>query len=109
MQNSLTSLSNELAGVVERSGASVVAVYGGGRMPSSGVHWSAGLIVTAEHALRRDEEIRVGLADGRTIPAELAGRDPGTDLAVLKIDPTACGAAIPGGEPAIWPASAAGK
>jgi serine protease Do len=105
MQNSLTNLSDELAGVVERSGASVVAVYGGGRMPSSGVHWSPGLIVTAEHALRRDEEIRVGLADGRTIPAELAGRDPGTDLAVLKIDPTACGAAIPGGEPAIEPAS----
>jgi S1-C subfamily serine protease len=86
MQNSLTSLSDELAGVVERAGASVVAVYGGGRMPSSGVHWSPGLIVTAEHSLRRDEEIRVGLADGRTIAAELAGRDPGTDLAVLKID-----------------------
>jgi serine protease Do len=86
MQNSLTNLSDELAGVVERAGASVVAVYGGGRMPSSGVHWSPGLIVTAEHSLRRDEEIRVGLADGRTIGAELAGRDPGTDLAVLKID-----------------------
>src|SRR5580698_4708857 len=86
MQNSLTNLSDELAGVVERAGASVVAVYGGGRMPSSGVHWSPGLIVTAEHSLRRDEEIRVGLADGRTIAAELAGRDPGSDLAVLKID-----------------------
>lgn len=86
MQNSLTNLSDELAGVVEHAGASVVAVYGGGRMPSSGVHWSPGLIVTAEHSLRRDEEIRVGLADGRTIAAELAGRDPGTDLAVLKID-----------------------
>jgi serine protease Do len=86
MQNSLTNLSDELAGVVERAGSSVVAVYGGGRMPSSGVHWSPGLIVTADHSLRRDEEIRVGLADGRTIAAELAGRDPGTDLAVLKID-----------------------
>jgi S1-C subfamily serine protease len=86
MQNSLTNLSDELAGVVERAGPSVVAVYGGGRMPSSGVHWSPGLIVTADHSLRRDEEICVGLADGRTIAAELAGRDPGTDLAVLKID-----------------------
>ena len=86
MQNSLTNLSDELAGVVERAGSSVVAVYGGGRMPSSGVHWSPGLIVTSEHSLRRDEEIRVGLADGRTIAAELAGRDPGTELAVLKID-----------------------
>jgi serine protease Do len=86
MQNSLTNLSDELAGVVESAGASVVAVYGGGRMPSSGVHWSPGLIVTSDHTLRRDEEIRVGLADGRIIAAELAGRDPGSDLAVLKID-----------------------
>jgi serine protease Do len=85
MHNSLTN-SDELAGVVEQAGASVVAVYGGGRMPSSGVHWSPGLIVTADHSLHRDEDIRVGLADGRTIPAELAGRDAGTDLAVLKID-----------------------
>jgi serine protease Do len=86
MQNSLTNLSDDLAAAVERAGASVVAVYGGGRMPSSGVHWSPGVIVTAEHSLRRDEEIRVGLANGETIAAELAGRDPGTDIAVLKID-----------------------
>lgn len=89
MQNSLTNLSDELAGAVERTGASVVAVYGGGRMPASGVHWKPGLIVTADHSLRRDEEIRVGLSSGRAIDAQLAGRDPGTDLAVLKIDANA--------------------
>lgn len=86
MQNSLTNLSDDLATAVERAGSSVVAVYGGGRVPSTGVHWKPGLIVTAEHSLRRDEEIRVGLANGETIAAELAGRDPGTDLAALKID-----------------------
>lgn len=89
MQNSLTNLSDELAAVVERAGASVAAVYGGGRLPASGVHWKPGLIVTADHSLRRDEEIRVGLAGGDTISAELAGRDPGTDLAVLRIDANA--------------------
>jgi len=89
MQNSLTNLSDELAGIVERTGAPVVAVYGDGRMPASGVHWKPGLIVTTEHSLRRDDEIRVGLAGGNTISAQLAGRDPGTDLAVLKIDPNA--------------------
>ena len=89
MTNSLTNLSDELAAAVERAGASVVAVYGGGHMPASGVHWKPGLIVTADHSLRRDEEIRVGLAGGSTIPAELAGRDPGTDLALLKIDASA--------------------
>ena len=43
-----------------------------------------GIIVTAEHALRRDEEIQVTLPDGRVVPAALAGRDASTDLAVLK-------------------------
>ncbi len=89
MHNSLTSLSDELAAVVERTGASVAAVYGGGRMPASGVHWKPGLLVTAAHSLRRDEEIRVGLANGGAIASQLLGRDPGTDLAVLKIDPDA--------------------
>jgi S1-C subfamily serine protease len=89
MQNSLTNLSDELAASVERAASTVVAVYGGGRIPASGVHWRPGLIVTADHSLRRDEEVRVGLPSGNTIPAELAGRDPGTDLAVLKIDANA--------------------
>ena len=86
MQNQLSQLSDELAGVVERAGKSVVAIYGGGRVPSSGVHWKSGVIVTAEHTLRRDEEIKVGLPDGSVKAAELVGRDPGSDLAVLKFD-----------------------
>lgn len=84
MQNSLIQLSDELAAAVERAAPSVVAVYAGGR-PTSGVHWSDGAIVTAEHSLRRDDEIQVGLDNGRLLPAALAGRDAGSDLAVLKI------------------------
>jgi S1-C subfamily serine protease len=48
------------------------------------VVWRNGIIVTAEHALRRDEEIHVTLPDGRVVPAALAGRDASTDLAILK-------------------------
>jgi S1-C subfamily serine protease len=91
MANSLTELSNELAGVVDSAGKSVVAIYGGGRVPSSGVHWKSGLVVTAEHSLRRDEDIKIGLPDGSIVAAELAGRDPGSDLAVLKF----AGAGLP--------------
>lgn len=86
MQNNLMQISDQFAEIVERAGQSVVTVYGGGRFPSTGVHWRAGAIVTTEHSLRRDEEIKVGLADGRVVEAELAGRDPGSDLAVLKFD-----------------------
>jgi serine protease Do len=86
MSNSLLQLSDELAAIVETAGKSVVAIYGGGRLPSSGVHWKTGLIVTAEHSLRRDEDLKIGLPGGQTVPAEFAGRDPGSDLALLKFD-----------------------
>lgn len=82
----LQALSNDLAEAVARAGQAVVAVHARPRMPSSGVHWRQGIIVTAEHTVKRDEEISVGLPDGRVVPAALAGRDQSTDLAVLKLE-----------------------
>lgn len=86
MENPLIALSIELAATAERAGRSVVAVNARWRNSSSGVIWRNGVIVTADHTIRREDEIRVTLPDGRTAAAELAGRDPGTDLAVLKVD-----------------------
>jgi S1-C subfamily serine protease len=85
MENPLLALSNELAALAARAGQGVVAVHGRPRIPSSGILWRSGVVVTAEHALRREEDLRVTLPDGSTIAAELAGRDPGSDLAVLKV------------------------
>ena len=85
MENELVALSNELAGAVEQAGKSVVAVNARPRFGSSGVIWRPGIVVTAEHAIRRREEIGITLPDGRTTTATLAGRDAGTDLAVLKL------------------------
>ena len=84
----LVSLSNDLASAVERAARSVVAVHARPRLPSTGVHWRPGIVVTAEHTVRVEEEIRVAWPDGRTAPASLVGRDPGTDLAVLRIADT---------------------
>jgi len=86
MENALVALSNELAGAVERAGRSVVTVNARPRIASSGVHWRQGVVVTAEHTVRHEEEITVGLPEGGSVPAILVGRDPGTDLAVLKAD-----------------------
>src|SRR5450755_1760589 len=86
MANELAALSNELAAVVEKAGPAVVAVHARPRFSSSGVFWRPGIVITAEHTIRREEEITVTLADGRNVPASLAGTDPGTDLAVLKVD-----------------------
>jgi len=85
METELVALSNELAGAVEQAGRSVVAVNARPRFASSGVIWRPGIVVTAEHTIRRREEIGIALPDGRTTSATLAGRDPGTDLAVLKL------------------------
>jgi S1-C subfamily serine protease len=84
--STLSALSNDLAGAAERAGRAVVAVHGRQHMPSSGVLWRPNVVVTAEHSLKRDEEITVTLPDGRNVSAALAGRDPGTDLAVLKLE-----------------------
>jgi S1-C subfamily serine protease len=92
----LLSLSNDLAGAVERAGRAVVAVHARPRLPSTGVHWRPGIVVTADHTVRVEEDLKVAWPDGRTAPATLAGRDPGTDLAVLRIAETAWPVAEPG-------------
>jgi S1-C subfamily serine protease len=86
MANELAALSNELAAAVERAGKSVVAVHARPRFSSSGVFWKPGVIVTAEHSIRREEDIRVTLPDGKSAVATLLGSDAGSDLAVLKVD-----------------------
>lgn len=84
--SSLLSFSDEIAAIVERSARFVAAVNGGPRLASSGVIWREGILVTAAHTIRRDDELDVVLPDGRTSPGKLAGRDAGTDLAVIRVD-----------------------
>lgn len=86
-------LSQELSGAVERAGRAVVALNARRRIPSSGVVWRLGTIVTANHTLEH-EEITVTLPDSRTTSASLTGRDPSTDLAVLRVE----GVALPAAE-----------
>jgi len=85
-KNMLNALSHDLAHVVEQVSPSVVAVNARRRLSSSGVYWRDGIIVTASHTIRRTDEISVIVASGQSVVATLAGVDPSTDLAVLKID-----------------------
>lgn len=81
-----TDLSERLAALAEDAGRSVVRVEAR-RAPASGVIWSPdGVVVTANHNVEWDEDVEVGLADGRNARADLVGRDPSTDLAVLRLD-----------------------
>src|SRR5215813_13652709 len=84
-KTALQSLSQDLASVTERSGSGVVAVNAQRHLSSSGVFWRDGVVVTAAHTLRQTEGISVILSSGETVAGTLAGTDPSTDLAILKI------------------------
>lgn len=93
--NNIRGLSDGLAAAVERAGASTVLVAARRHIPASGVVWSEdGLIVTADHAIESEDEVVVGLPDGSEVQAQLVGRDPGSDLALLRIEGTTTAAAI---------------
>lgn len=85
MQSSLESLSSDLARRVDDIQPYVVAVHARSHYPSSGIHWRPGVVVTADHTVARDEDLHVTLPSGDRVDATLAGRDPGTDIAVLKV------------------------
>jgi S1-C subfamily serine protease len=91
----LPQISDALAAAVQSAGPSVLRIEARRRIPASGIAWSAdGLVATAHHVVERDDELFVGLPDGSRLPAILVGRDPTTDLALLRVD-----AAL---EPAAW-------
>ena len=82
----LFKLSNDLSEIVGSAGLSVVRVDARRRLSASGVLWSHdGLLVTAHHVVERDDNLTVGLTNGDTVAAELVGRDPSSDLAVLRV------------------------
>ena len=85
--NPLVAFSDHTAQLVENAASSVVAVHGGGRWSSSGIHWRSGVVVTAEEVLERDENIKLVLPGGRLSEASLVGRDPTTDVALLRFQP----------------------
>jgi len=82
----IAKVSDDLATAAMQSGESVITVFGRRRRPSSGIHWRAGIVVTADHTIQREQDISVVLPSKKRVEAKLAGRDPGTDLAVLKLD-----------------------
>ena len=88
----LQRLSDELAGAVQTAGAATVRVNARRRLPATGIVWasddSGTLIVSANHVVERDDEITVVTHDGQELAAKLVGRDPSSDLAVLKVEGT---------------------
>ncbi|MDH3604679.1 MAG: S1C family serine protease, partial [Candidatus Tectomicrobia bacterium] len=89
MTESLQQVSDALAAVVDTASASTVRIEARRRFPATGIAWSSdGVIVTAHHVVEKQDAIQVGLADGQTATAALVGRDPTTDIAVLRAQTT---------------------
>lgn len=84
-ESSFKNLSGSLADAVEAAAPGVVLVNGRRRFPASGLAIQPGLVLTADHVVEREEGITVQLAGGAEIEAAIAGRDPGSDLALLKL------------------------
>lgn len=85
----LAAFSDDVANIVERVGASVVALQARRSYPASAVVLEPGVVATAAHTLRREDGITAVLADGSAVAATLVGVDPGTDVAVLRIESSA--------------------
>src|SRR2546430_9123996 len=81
------SLHDALPISVQQAGRAVFAVHARPRVPSTGVHWRSGLVVTAHHTVQGDEEITVTSPDGRAVPATGAGREPALHNAGLQAHP----------------------
>jgi serine protease Do len=79
-------LSKELSEMVDTAGNSIVAVDGRSGHTSSGIVWRRDSILTAAHTVRQERNIGIIFAPGKSAVARLAGRDRGTDIALLKLD-----------------------
>src|SRR6202171_3335649 len=81
----LSDLSREIADLVGRLGSSVRRVDARAGRPATGIIWADNLVLTANHVLEHEDTIQVS-GSATTVKASVAGRDPGTDLALLRAD-----------------------
>src|SRR5215207_2778145 len=83
--STLTEFSKGLTSAVEQGGASTILVDARKRYPASGIAYADDLVLTADHVVTREEDIKVLLPNGNSVNATIAGRDPGSDLALLRL------------------------
>ena len=83
--STLTDFSNALTTAVQKGGVGTILVDARRRYPASGIAYAADLVLTADHVVTREENLNAAGADGKLYPVTIAGRDPGSDLALLRL------------------------
>ncbi len=81
---SLTQFSESLANSVSNAASSVVQVHGAGQ-PASGLVFAPDTVITTMRALGREDGLHVRGHEGPAMEAQLAGWDPTTSLALLRV------------------------
>ena len=99
VQDPLSALSDVLVERVRRAQPLVARIEVEGHPMRSGTLWRKNVVVAAEQALARIADAKVILGDGSSFAAQLAGRDPGTNVAALKLYGTPDPAPIVAAEP----------
>ena len=85
-EDHFSQLSDAIAGRVEASRSLLAGIATSPGRTLSGILWRADAVVTSEQALPDQESFTVSLPDGIERPARLAGRDQGTNVAVLRLE-----------------------
>jgi S1-C subfamily serine protease len=83
--NAFAALSAAIAATARAGAAAVAGLEWGGHHHISGVLWRPGVLVTSEQSLPDSDGYTAILPGGSRVPATLAGRDPSTNLAILKL------------------------
>jgi S1-C subfamily serine protease len=83
--NSLLALSRQLEHLAEAVAHAVVGIRLHERLVASGLVWKPGVVITASDALEADDDISVIAGAGKPVSAQFGGRDPTTDVAVLRL------------------------
>jgi S1-C subfamily serine protease len=81
----LTQFSNALAARAEAANGAVVAVRLDHGRHITGMLWRSGIVVVSEQSLPRTDDFEVVAAGGAVLKASTAGRDPGTNVAILRL------------------------
>ena len=94
----LAQFSNALSARAEAAKGAVVAI----RLPHgrhiTGMLWHSGIVVASEQSLPRKDDFEIVAPDGAVLSAKLAGRDPSTNIAILRSDGPIAAPAIRAGE-----------
>ena len=83
--STLNDFSSGLTTAVEKGGEATVLVDARRRYPASGIAYAANLVLTADHVVTREDNLNIAGSNGKIYPVTVAGRDPGSDLALLRL------------------------